>query len=230
MSKLTEIQGWLKDGGLARSQEAKTFGSRITSADAAAVNLLRSATLGGLVANLSRWFEPSLIADPESVQVRLESLGRLAAQIEMTATADEYATLEVRIEEGVKSLTSLRKALTGAWKTHCGSTFGAHDKLGQVLAGIDGTRAHGRRMCATARQGLALAQERPNSEVCDRFDVTRAQVVEQSKNLATIGLTPSVQRFLLRVAGKEATLADLELDALEWLKKMKAAADFDVSI
>jgi len=118
-----------------------------------------------------------------------------------------------------------------AWAARVHAEFGPLQRLGTVLAEIPDTETAGAALRKWATGALSVSgQSAPTVESVNGFKQAQSEVADRFEALGKLGIDTAVRSFLLEVAGKKATLANLTPGVLEWLRAKDAHARFHIEL
>jgi hypothetical protein len=230
LAPLRSLQSAVQDGRLVAAVRRREHGAALTKAQRAL------ASFGGSVDRLEELARIAAtvvthIDKPGQTELR-RKLGMLAqkghslvGEITTETLDNSWRQLE-DIDDLAKDIST---QLQRAWDILIQAEFGTLAQLGDALKAMKAEPELGERMRAIAREGLALRASFPPSVTALEALVKHIQARDEARDkLSKSGSGIGV--FLLKVAKGQATLADLDQETLDWLRKQGAMQAFAVRL
>lgn len=206
------------------ARQAKDFGTTVDDAGTEAL------TLASGVNRLEQW---QLSADlfrgfwtGEECEASLQTLQQLQEQGRLMALAqdrEQLARIPAIVAELKPRIANLLRDGGRVWQRRIGRDIGSLGSLASLLTEFPDTRAVGLRIDEMVTLANSLKIEFPPSA---NQRTIHARVLEQvaqlKRDLAEIGASESVQRFLLALADETATLDMLDDAIRNWLRERRA--------
>jgi hypothetical protein len=151
--------------------------------------------------------------------------------LENSVDAESLRDARFSVKEAQQSLLRAEGIVAKAWMALLSTDFSPLQRLGEVLAEIPDTRPAGRELQVWAESILALRSSGPpTAESLKQFREAKEELAEHLSTLGKAGIDASVRNFLVDVAGKGVTLADLTPGVLAWLHVKKAGSRFRIEL
>lgn len=206
----------------------------ITALEQATAEVQRAATLPDRLEKLEAAIDvlggtPFLPKD--DVSRELETVTKAGRAIEKCVDAEKLRDARFDVKGAEQSVQRVEDLIVKAWTAAVQAEFSPLQRLGAVLAGIPDTRSAGVDLQTWAAGGLKLADGAPPSDESVRlFNIAKAELTQRFELLGQIGIDANVRNFLVAVAGKGATMANLTPEVLEWLNAKKAQSRFRIEL
>jgi hypothetical protein len=167
----------------------------------------------------------------DDVSKELEAVTRAGRALEKCVDAETLKDARFDVKEAEQSVQRVETLIAKAWSAAVQAEFSPLQRLGAVLAGIPDTKAAGVDLQTWAAQVLLLSDNvPPSAESIQRLNMARAALTQRFDSLGQLGIDANVRSFLVAVAGKGATVANLTPEVLEWLNAKKAQSRFRIEL
>jgi hypothetical protein len=167
----------------------------------------------------------------DDVSRELETVARAGRALQKCVDAETLKDARFDVKEAEQSVQRVETLITKAWFAAVQAEFSPLQRLGAILAGIPDTKAAGGDLQTWAAQVLMLSDSAPPSaESIQQLNMARAALAQRFDSLGQLGIDANVRNFLVAVAGKGATVANLTPEVLEWLNAKKAQSRFRIEL
>ncbi len=165
------------------------------------------------------------------VNAELDKLSGAGGSLEHSVDTETLKDARFSVKEITEALQRLEGHVGKGWKEYVRAEFFSLERLGSVLAGIPDTRATGAELRAWAKALIEAAGGRAPSEDSVRYvEKARAERAKRLDALRELGVDAAVSALLLEVANKQATLAAVTPQILEWLRAKNAHTRFRIEL
>jgi len=161
----------------------------------------------------------------------IETLERVGGTLSRSVNTDALQDVRFWVKDIQEALQRLENQISRAWVTRVKSEFIPLQRLGSVLAAIPDTEATGQDIQKWATRTLDLANGGvPTVNTIREFNEAQAELPSRLKALGQLGVDVEVSSFLLEVANKRATLANVPPSVLDWLRAKHAQGRFRIEL
>jgi len=227
---LEALQEALAAGRVRAAVRRRTYG------DALSIAVDGLAAHGGVSRDLEKLAlaakEVTSHLDPSSRAEALQalaSLGQHGKHLEEHQDTDGLRESRRRLGEAARLVSDVSRELERGWRARIAQEFETVGELGDVLAQMGTKQDLAERMQSTSQQGLHLRETFPPDE--ETLRAMREGLQARNVVLRELSAEGSeVGGFLLKVARRRATLADLAPEVQQWLERHGALTRFAVRL
>jgi hypothetical protein len=167
----------------------------------------------------------------EDVGRELAAVTKAGRALERCVDTETLKDARFEVKGAQESLQRLEAMISKAWNATVQAEFGALQRLGAVLAGIPDTKSAGAELQTWAGQVLTLADgSPPSAQSLQLFDTAKEELGHRFEALGQLGIDTAVRSFLVAVAGRSATVANLTTEVLQWLIAKNAQSRFRIEL
>lgn len=217
---------------LPRARQAKDFGTVVDDA------VHEALTLASGIKRLEQW---QLSADlfrgfwtGEEYEASIQTLKQLQERARWMALAqdrEQLARIPAIVAEVKPQIANLLRDGDRVWQRRIARDIGSLGSLASLLTEFPDTRAVGLRIAEVVTLANSLEDEFPPSANQRSIHASiLEQVAQLKRDLAEIGASESVQRFLLALADETATLDMLDDAIRNWLRERRAEKRLRLSL
>jgi hypothetical protein len=165
------------------------------------------------------------------LEAELAGIAKAGRTLEKSVDTESLKDARFSVKEVQQSLQRAEGMIAKAWFALLSTDFSPLQRLGEVLAEIVDTRAAGKELQACAARVLALGSSgTPTAESLKQFSAAKAELAQHLASLGKLGIDATVRNFLVDVAGKGVTLADVTPEVLTWLHAKGAGSRFRIKL
>jgi len=196
--------------------------------------LLQAATLPNRLDELApvvKMLSGTSYLPADDVGRELATMTKAGRALEKCVDTENLREARFEVKGAQESLQRVETMVGRAWTARMHAEFGPLQRLAAVLAAIPDTGLAGAELRTWTAEVLQLVLSGPPSaQSIQHFDAARTQLGQRFDALGHLGIDVNVRRFLVEVAGKDATLSNLTPEILEWLFAKNAQSRFRIEL